>query len=108
MYLTGDKRKRGIDCFTKINASFSFIEKKQKKLTFPSKILTKIYKPLLPHTTSDKEKVKTTIKAPQAILVMSIKSFLLFMPFWGKIYICTYTYYINASIFKPIFFSNNC
>ena len=31
MYLIGDKRKRGIDFITKIDASFSFIDKNEKK-----------------------------------------------------------------------------
>lgn len=38
-----------------------------------------IYKPLRPHTTSEREKVKITIKAAQAILIISIEKSFLFL-----------------------------
>ena len=70
----------------------------------------KIHKPLLPHTTGDREKVETTIEAPQAILVISIiPSDFISVSIHARdkdIHsICIYIHYIYIlSVYKSIFF----
>jgi hypothetical protein len=47
------------------------MEKEWKNVKFNLFSKYSCYDPLLPHTTSERENVKTTIKAPQAILTIS-------------------------------------
>ncbi len=71
-----------------------------------------IHKPLRPQTTSDREKVETTIEAPQAILVISITpSYFIsvsidtrngYIHSYSFIYMYTYIY-THMNVYKSIF-----